>query len=484
MSSFIADDDQAASRPQTVRPALGEHLTQHGFATRQVHAAPLEDIAPVTPRATPIYLTAGFRFTDYDQATAHFGEGQGYAYTRYGNPTIEAVERRIAALEGGTDAILVASGQAAIAHAVLGVAAAGDRITSASSLYEGTRGLFLDNFPRLGIETDFVDDARDLDTWAAAITPRTRALFLESIPNPRNDLADLAAIADLAHDHGIPLIVDNTLATPYLLRPMEHGADIVIHSASKFLAGQGSVLGGVIVDNGRFDAGRSGALFPHLVSPTRLGGPSPADRFGGRARAGYIRETVVSRFGPTPSPWSAFQIGQGVETLSIRVARQSASALEIAAWLARQPEVASVDYCGLPSSPSYELAQRYLPDGQGSVFSFTLHGGHTAARAFIEAVELLTHMAHLGDVRSLILHPATTSHVQRSPHEQAAAGILPGTLRLAIGIEEVADLRTDLARGIAAARWAATGADGTFEPAASEPAASEYGTFDRSELAG
>lgn len=430
-------------------------VDEPGFSTRQLHAAPLPDTL-VTPRTTPVYLTAGFRFTEYDQAAAHFGEGEGYAYTRYGNPTIEAVERRIAELEGGAEAVLVASGQAAVAHAVLGVASAGHHLVSAASVYEGTRGLFLDNFPRLGIQTDFVTDARDLDAWEALITPATRALFLESIPNPRNDLSDIRALAELARRHGVALIVDNTLATPYLLRPIEHGADIVVHSASKFLAGQGSVLGGVIVDSGRFDATAPGVAenFAHLIAPTRLGGPSLVERAGGRARIRFIRESIVSRFGPTPSPWAAFQIGQGIETLSVRVERQSASALRIARWLESEPLVRSVDYSGLPSNPAHDLAGEYLPRGQGSVFSFTLAGGHAAARAFIEALEVVTHMAHLGDVRSLILHPATTSHVQRSAAEQRAAGIEPGTLRVAIGIEDVEDLLRDLSRGLAAARSA------------------------------
>lgn len=423
-----------------------------GFATRQLHAAPLPE-TPITPRATPIYLTAGFRFTEYDQAAAHFGDGEGYAYSRYGNPTVDAVERRIAALEGGSEAVLVASGQAAIAHALLGVASVGQRIVSAASVYEGTRGLFLDNFPRLGVGVDFVNDARDLESWAGAITAQTRALFVESIPNPRNDLADLHALADLAHAYGIPLVVDNTLATPYLLRPIEHGADLVVHSASKFLAGQGTVIGGVIVDSGRFDhrAPTAGEFFPHLLSRSRLGGPSLVDRAGGNARIQFIRDSIVARLGPTPSPWTAFQIGQGIETLSVRVERQSASALRIAQWLESQRgAVDEVDYSGLASHPANDLARRYLPRGQGSVFSFTLRGGHPAARTFIETLQIFTHMAHLGDVRSLVLHPATTSHVQRSVQEQRAAGIMPGTVRVAIGIEDVDDLIADLDRALTA----------------------------------
>jgi O-acetylhomoserine (thiol)-lyase len=424
--------------------------TARGFTTRQVHAG---DAAcgpgGVRPRATPVYLTAGFRFDDFEQAGVHFGTGEGYAYTRHGNPTTDAAERKVADLEGGAEALLVASGQAAVTVTVLALVAAGQRVLSATSVYEGTRGLFLENLPRLGIETDFVGDANDPEEWARRITPDTRVLFCESVPNPRNDLVDLAAVARVAHAHGLPLVVDNTLATPYLLRPIEHGADVVVHSASKFLAGQGAVLGGVVVDAGTFDAERSGALFPHLVERTRLGGPGYAERFGGSARIAYAREVVAPRLGPTPSPFTAFLVAQGVETLSLRVARQSAVALEVAEWLAGRPEVLSVDYSGLPSSPSHDLARRYLPDGQGSVFSFTLRDGERAARHVVESVRLFTHMTHLGDVRSLVLHPASTSHVLRSPEEQAAAGIWPGTLRVSIGIEDPLDLVADLEHALA-----------------------------------
>jgi O-acetylhomoserine (thiol)-lyase len=426
-------------------------VTPRGFATRQLHAG---DGVPtdVRPRTTPIYLTAGFVLDDFDQAEELFSTGDGFSYTRVGNPTAEAVERRVADLEGGAEALLVGSGQAAVAITLLGLLQAGDHVVSASSIYEGTRGFLLDNLSRLGIETSFVDDANNAAAWESVIRPSTRALFAESIPNPKNDIVDIAALAEVAHTYGIPLIIDNTLATPYLLRPLEHGADIVVHSASKFLAGHGAVLGGVIVDNGRFDAERSGDLFPHLVATGRLGDPSFADRAGGRARIAYLREVTALRFGPTPSPLNAFLIEQGIETLSLRVERQSQNALGVARWLEEQPEVHSVDYSGLPSSPFHALAQRYLPDGAGSVFSFTLRGGLPAARAFVNALEVFTHMTHLGDVRSLILHPTTTSHNQRSDDELSQAGIWPGTLRLSIGIEQLDDLTDDLGRGLAAVR--------------------------------
>lgn len=421
-------------------------MARRGFTTRQVHErAPG---ATPTARATPIFLTAGFEFDEYESAAAHFGEGQGYAYTRIGNPTVETVEHTLAALEGGSQALLLASGQAATTVAILALLEAGQHIVSSTHIYEGTRGLLRDNLSRLGITTSFVDDIDDPDAWEAAIRPETRALFAESISNAANRLIDIAAIAAVARRHGIPLIVDNTFATPYLVRPLEHGADVVVHSASKFLAGHGSVLGGAIVDSGRFDAARSGSLFPHLVAPGRGGAPSIVDRVGGDARIAYARESVAPRFGPTPSPLNAFLIGQGIETLSLRVERQSANALAVAQWLDGRPEIAAVDYAGLPAHRDHALAARLLPDGYGSVFSFTLRGGAEEARRLVEALEVFTHMTHLGDVRSLVLHPASTSHAALSADERAAVGVFDGTLRVSIGIEDAADLVDDLTRAL------------------------------------
>lgn len=390
---------------------------RRGFATRQLHgvAAPT---AAVTPRAQPIYLTAGFVLDDFDQAEQLFADGDGFSYTRVANPTNAAVEQRVAALERGAGALLVGSGQAATLVALLGLVQAGEHIVSASSIYEGTRNLLTENLSRLGIASDFVADANDPAAWEALITPQTRALFAESIPNPKNDVLDIAAVAGVARAHGIPLVIDSTLATPFLVRPIEHGADIVVHSASKFFAGHGSVLGGVLVDT---DAER-------LVR---------------------LRELAM-RFGPTASPLNAFLIGQGLETLSLRVERQSQNALEVASWLEQQPQVHSVDYSGLASSPYHGLAQRYLPDGQGSVFSFTLRGGRDAARRFVNALEVFTHMTHLGDVRSLVLHLASTSHNLRTDEQLSQAGIWPGTLRVSIGIEDAGDLIADLEQALRA----------------------------------
>ncbi|MFL1999411.1 O-acetylhomoserine aminocarboxypropyltransferase/cysteine synthase family protein [Microbacterium sp. A1-JK] len=414
-----------------------------GFTTRQVHVA--DETVSAEPRALPIYLTAGFRFSDVEHSADHFGTGAGFGYSRTGNPTVDAVERRLASLEGGDQAILVASGQAAVVSALLSLLSAGDHLVAATQIYEGTRGAIIHNLERLGIETTFVD-ATSLDDWRAAIRPNTKALFAESLSNARNDVLDVAAVSGIGDERGVPLIVDSTFTTPYLLRPIEHGAAIVVHSASKFLAGQGSVLGGVIVDDGRFDAAKSGHLYPHLTTADRLGGPSYAEKYGRRARGQYIRESVVPRLGPTPSPLNAFFIGQGIETLSLRVERQSANALAVARWLAARPEVVGVDYVGLPSHPHHALAERYLPRGSGSVFTFTLVGGKVAASHIAESVEIITHMTHLGDVRSLILHPASTSHAGRTEAERAEAGVFPGTLRVSIGIEDIDDLLRDLGR--------------------------------------
>lgn len=424
-------------------------MARRGFTTRQVHERAAG--ATATARATPIYLTAGFEFDEYDAAAAHFGEGTGYAYTRIGNPTVEAVEHTLAALEGGSQALLLASGQAATSVALLSLLESGQHVVSSTHIYEGSRGLLRDNLSRLGITASFVDDIRDLDAWEATIRPETRVLFAESISNATNRLIDIPALADLAHRHGIALVIDNTFATPYLIRPLELGADVVVHSASKFLAGHGSVLGGAIVDSGRFDSARAAELFPHLVEPGRAGIPSIWERAGGDARIAYARESVAPRFGPTPSPLNAFLIGQGIETLSLRVDRQSANALAVAQWLEGRPEIAGVDYVGLPSHPDHTLARRDLPDGFGSVFTLTVRGGAAEARALVEALDVFTHMTHLGDVRSLVLHPASTSHAQLSDDERAALGVYPGTLRVSIGIEDAADLIDDLAQALAVA---------------------------------
>jgi O-acetylhomoserine (thiol)-lyase len=434
-----------------------QNTRARGFSTQQVHAGSTEPTSDgVNPRALPIHATAGFVFDDFDQAADRFGEVGGYSYTRVGNPTSAAVERRLAVLEGGADALLLASGQAAVTAALLGLVGAGDHVLAASSIYEGTRGLLLENLARLGVEVDFVDAANDPDAWLALVRPTTRVFFAESIPNPKNDVLDVAVVAEAAHAAGVPLVIDNTLATPYLLRPLEHGADVVVHSASKFLAGHGTVLGGAVVFGDRFDWSVRPGFYPHLTTPGR-DGRSLVDRHGVLALAAYVRDSVALRFGPTPSPFSAFLIQQGIETLSLRMDRHSANALAVARWLEQQPEVLSVDYAGLESNEYHEIAKRYLTRGFGSVFSFTLAGGAEIARTVIDAVEVFTRMTHLGDVRSLILHPASTSHVLRSPEEQRRSGIWPGLIRISVGIEDVEDLVADLDAAFEVLRAASRG---------------------------
>lgn len=427
------------------------------FATRQLHAG-ARGFDAHGARATPIYLTAGFEFDDLGDGEARFADPEtGYSYTRVGNPTAAAAERRIADLEGGVGALLVGSGQAATTTALLTILEAGDHVVAASGIYEGTRELLRSDLGRLGITTDFVADPRDPDAWEAAIGPRTRALVAESIANPRGGVLDVPAVAAIAHRHGIPLIVDSTLATPYLLRPLELGADIVVHSASKFLAGHGTALGGVVVDGGRFPWDAVPGRFRQIAGERGADGRTFVERSGERAFLSAARR-VAMRFGPAPSPLNAFLLLQGIETLSLRVERQSATAAQLAAWLERRPEVVGVDYSGLPSHPDHDVAVRLLPHGQGALFSFTLAGGRAAAAAFTEAVQLFTPMTHLGDVRSLVLHPASTTHAQRADEELERIGIGPGLLRLSVGLEDAADLIADLQRGLAAAATAALAA--------------------------
>jgi O-acetylhomoserine (thiol)-lyase len=418
-----------------------------GFSTEQVHAGQSVDPA-FGARITPIYLSAGFAFEDFDEAADRFNGGDGFSYTRLGNPTTAAVERKLAALEGGVEAIAVSSGQAAVSLALLGLLKAGDHLLSSRSIYEGSRGLFRDVFPRMGITVEFVDEQNDPAAWQRLTRPETRAYFAETIANPRNEILDIEAVAGAAHVAGVPLVVDSTFATPYLAKPLQHGADIVVHSTSKFLAGHGSSLGGVIVDGGRFPWQEHAGLHPHLAEPTAGGEASFVDRFGARAYAAFTRDVLASRLGPTLSPFNAFLLQQGIETLSLRLERHSTNALALATWLESRPEIESVDYSALESSPHAELSRKYLPRGAGSVFSFTLRGGEQAARVVHDSVGLFTRMTHLGDVRSLVLHPGTTSHVHATPAELAAAGIRPGLLRISVGLEDPRDLIADLEQAL------------------------------------
>ncbi len=432
------------------------------FETRQIHAGQSPD--PTTgARALPIYQTTSFVFPDAETAAARFALADlGPIYTRIGNPTTEVVEARIADLEGGVGALLVASGQAAESLAILNIAEVGDHIVSSSSLYGGTYNLFHYTLPKLGITVTFVDDPGDPEQWRAAVQPNTKAFYGESIPNPRGDILDIAAVADVAHSVGVPLIVDNTVATPYLLRPFEHGADVVVHSTTKYLGGHGTAIGGVIVDAGTFDYAQYPERFPNYNTPdpsyhglvyARDLGVGSA--FG--ANLSFIlkaRVQLLRDLGPAISPFNAFLLGQGIETLSLRLDRHVANALAVANWLEARSDVVSVSYPGLASSPYAGLAAKYLPRGAGAVLAFELEGGAEAGKAFVSALELHSNVANIGDVRSLVIHPASTTHSQLTPEEQALSGVTPGLVRLAVGLEHVDDILADLELGFVAAKGA------------------------------
>jgi O-acetylhomoserine (thiol)-lyase len=419
------------------------------FETKQIHAGQTSD-ATTKARALPIYQTTSYTFDSTDHAAALFGLAEpGNIYTRIMNPTQDAVEQRIAALEGGVAALLLASGQAAETFAILNLAEAGDHIVSSPRLYGGTYNLFHYSLPKLGIEVSFVDDPDDLEQWRAAVRPNTKAFYGETISNPRNDVLDLPGISGIAHQHGIPLIVDNTVATPYLIRPLEHGADIVVHSATKYLGGHGTAIAGVIVDGGTFDwtQGRhSNFTTPdpsyHGVVFSELGPPA----FALKARVQLLRD-----LGSAVSPFNAFLIAQGLETLSLRMERHVSNATAVAEYLDARPDVVSVGYAGLASSPWHERAKQIAPRGAGAIVTFELAGGVDAGKKFVNALTLHSHVANIGDVRSLVIHPASTTHSQLTPEEQAASGVTPGLVRLAVGIEGIDDIIADIETGLTAA---------------------------------
>ncbi|GAA4389053.1 bifunctional o-acetylhomoserine/o-acetylserine sulfhydrylase [Brevibacterium pityocampae] len=435
-------------------------MSELSFETRQIHAGQTPD--PTTgARALPIYQTTSYVFDSAQTAADRFALADlGPIYTRIGNPTVAVVEDRIADLEGGVQGLLLASGQSAEFLALINVAEAGDHIVASPSLYGGTYNLLDVTLRKLGIETTFVADPDDLEGWRAAVRPNTKAFFGEVVSNPRSDVLDIAGVAEVAHAAGVPLIVDNTLATPYLVRPIEHGADIVVHSATKYLGGHGTAMGGIIVDAGTFDFSRDPERFPGFNTPDAsyngivyardLGPDSPFGAnvsFGIKARVQLLRD-----LGPALSPFNAFLLAQGLETLSLRIERHVANADRVAAWLEDHAQVERVVFAGLPSSPWYERAQKYLPKGVGSVLSFDIAGGYDAAVRFVDALELHSHVANIGDVRSLVIHPASTTHSQLDEAAQAAAGVSPGLVRLSVGIEGVEDIIADLEKGFAAAR--------------------------------
>ncbi len=435
-------------------------LTKAAFETRQVHAGQVPD--PTTgARALPLYQTTAYQFRDTKHAADLFGLAElGNIYTRLMNPTQDAVEQRIASLEGGVAALLLASGSAATTYAIQNVAEAGDHIVSSPSLYGGTYNLFHYTLKKFGIDVTFVEDPSDPESWKKAVRPNTKAFFGETIANPKNEILDIAAVAKVAHEVGVPLIVDNTVATPFLIRPIEHGADVVVHSATKFLSGHGNAVVGAIVDSGNFDFAKYPATFPGFNEPDpSYHGLVYAQALGVGSAFGAnlsyifkIRLTLLRDTGAAVSPFNAWLLAQGLETLSLRIERHISNAQSLAKWLEAHPQVEKVNYASLPSSPWHALAQKYSPKGSGSVLSFEIKGGIEAGKKFVEGLVLHSHVANIGDVRSLVIHPASTTHSQLNAQEQLTAGVTPGLIRLSVGLENIDDIKADIEGGFAAAK--------------------------------
>ena len=433
---------------------------QWGFETRQIHVGGEPD--PATgARAQPIYQTTSYQFRDTEHAANLFALAEvGNVYTRIMNPTQAALEARLNSLEGGcTTAIgipgtlAVASGQAAETLAILTLAQAGSHIVSSSSLYGGTYNLFHYTLPKLGIDVTFIDDPDDLDQWRAAVTDDTKAFFGESIPNPKNDVFDIEGVAGVAHDAGVPLIIDNTVPSPYLIRPLEWGADIVVHSLTKFLGGHGNSIGGAIVDGGSFDFSASDR-FPGFTEPDpSYHGLAYWPALGAGSFILKARVQLLRDIGFSISPFNAFLILQGIETLSLRMERHFENADKVAQYLTGQGQVLSINYAGLPDSRWHERAKRLGGGkGYGSIIAFEIEGGLEAGKRFVEALELHSHVANIGDVRSLVIHPASTTHSQLTPEEQLASDVHPGLVRLSVGTETIDDILADLDKGFAAAK--------------------------------
>ncbi|MFZ4505470.1 MAG: bifunctional o-acetylhomoserine/o-acetylserine sulfhydrylase [Microbacteriaceae bacterium] len=426
------------------------------FETQQIHAGAAPD--PTTnARAVPVFRTTAYTFNSADHAKNLFALAEfGNIYTRIMNPTQDVAEKRIAALEGGTAALLLASGQAATTFAILNIAGAGDHIVSSANVYGGTYNLFHYTFAKLGIEVTFVQNQDDLDEWRNAVRPNTKAFFGETIANPRINILDIEGVSGVAHEAGIPLLVDNTIATPYLIRPFEHGADIIIHSATKFLGGHGTVVAGAIVDGGKFAWSKNVEKFPGLTEPDpSYNGASYTTVLGdGIAYIIKARVQLLRDIGAAVAPDNAWALIQGIETLSLRIERHVENAIAVAKWLEAHDDVATVFYAGLESNSNYAAGKKYAPKGAGAILSFELKGGVNAGRTLVESTELFSHVANIGDVRSLIIHPASTTHSQLSPEEQLSSGVTPGLVRLSVGLEHIDDIIADLEQGFAAARKA------------------------------
>lgn len=429
---------------------MSEHQP-FSFETLAIHAG--QEIDPTTfSRAVPLYQTSSYGFRDSEHAADLFAlKESGNIYTRLMNPTTDVFEQRIAALEGGAGALATASGQAAITFSILNIASAGDHIVSAASIYGGTYNLFANTLPKLGIQVTFVD-SDDPETFRAAITENTKALYAETVGNPLGNVLDIEAVAAIAHEHGIPLIVDNTFPSPYLLRPIEHGADIIVHSATKFIGGHGTSIGGVIVDSGKFDWIAHGK-FSGLTEPDpSYHGLVYTEAVGAVAYIIKARVQLMRDLGAPIAPFNSWLLLQGLETLHLRMERHSENASQVAAFLEQHPQVEWVSYPGLASHPSYHLAQKYLPKGQGAILTFGIRGGAEAGQKLIEHVQLFSHLANVGDSKSLIIHPASTTHQQLTEEQQLAAGVRPELIRLSVGTEHIADIIADLEQAIAASQ--------------------------------
>jgi O-acetylhomoserine (thiol)-lyase len=429
------------------------------FETRQIHAGQAPDAA-TGARALPIYQTTSFQFKNTEHAANLFALKElGNIYTRIMNPTQAAVEDRIASLEGGVGALLVASGQAAELIAILNIAETGDHVVASPSLYGGTYNLLHYTLPKLGITVSFVADPDDSQSWRDAVQPNTKLFYGETCANPKNDVLDIEAVAKVAHEVGVPLIVDNTVPTPYLVRPLEWGADVVVHSATKYLGGHGTAIAGVIVDGGTFDYAQYPERFPNYNQPDpSYHGLVYARDLGVNGAFGVnlsfilkARVQLLRDLGAAVAPFNAFLIAQGLETLSLRLDRHISNAHAVARWLEGNTQVESVAHASLESSPSFERAKKYAPHGISAVVSFEIKGGIEAGKAFVDALVLHSHVANIGDVRSLVIHPASTTHSQLTAAEQLAAGVTPGLVRLAVGLENIDDILADLVIGFAAA---------------------------------
>lgn len=427
-------------------------MCAYKFETLQLHVGQEQPDPATDARAVPIYQTTSYVFRNSAHAADRFGLADaGNIYGRLTNSTQEVFEKRIAALEGGVAALALASGAAAITYTILALAQAGDHIVAQKTIYGGSYNLLAHTLPHYGIETTFVD-AHNLQELEAAIQPNTKAVYLETLGNPNSDIPDLDAIAKIAHAQGVPLVVDNTFGTPYLIRPIEHGADIVVHSATKFIGGHGTTLGGVIVDSGNFDWAASGNYGPIADPNPSYHGISFVDAAGQAAFATYVRAILLRDTGATLSPFAAFLLLQGTETLSLRVERHAQNTRRVVQYLASHPQVKKVNHPSLPSHPDHELYERYFPQGGASIFTFDIKGGQEEAHAFIDNLEIFSLLANVADVKSLVIHPATTTHAQLTPEELEDQGIKPTTIRLSIGTEHIDDIIADLDRGFAAAQ--------------------------------